>query len=117
MTTLKLSNDPTQIDLFADRYGIYICGGYNVKTNSFKIKLTNKTTEETIQVFEHGLKLRDFDGVQYFYFDIIKTGSYYISFHNYDDLVVKRTMLPILSLLQSKIDLADIRIKIERKHS
>ncbi|MES2680931.1 MAG: hypothetical protein V4635_13650 [Bacteroidota bacterium] len=116
MTTLKLDNSPATIDLFADRYNIYIYGGRGVKLNSFCVDLKNKSTGETVQVFEHNLKLRDFNGVRCFYFDILKTGSYDISFHNFQTLEVKRSILPITSLFLPKIDLADIRIKIEKKH-
>jgi len=117
MTTLKLSDKPVTIDLFADSYNIYIYGGRSVTTNSFTIKLINKSINESVQVSEYNLKLRDFNGVRSFYFDIPKSGSYDISFRNYDTLIVKKSMLPIMSFLQSKIDLADIRIVIERKHS
>lgn len=110
----KLSDNPL-VDLFAVRYNVYIDGGLSVTTNSFKIQIINKSTTETIPVFEHRFKLRDFTGVRYFYFDIPKTGTYEISFHNYESIVVKKSMLLIKQLFQSKVNLADLRIIIERK--
>ena len=84
-------------------------------TNSFKIQIINKSTKETIPVFEHRFKWRDFTGVKYFYFDIPKTDNYEISFHNYESIVVKKSMLLIKQLFQSKVNLADLRVVITRK--
>jgi len=79
-----------------------------VTTNSFKIQIINKSTKETIPVFEHRFKWRDFTGVKYFYFDIPKTD-------NYESIVVKKSMLLIKQLFQSKVNLADLRVVITRK--
>ena len=114
-TTIKFSDNPTTVDLIVGRHNIYILGGLYVKTNSLNIILINKSTKESIPIFEYGLKPRDFNGVCCFYFDISKTGSYDISFRNYYNVVVKKSMLSMRRLFQNQLDISDIRVKIERK--
>jgi hypothetical protein len=116
MTTLKLDNGKTVMDFVPVRYDIYIFGGRYVEMSpSFKIKITNKASNESVPTYEYGLKQRISDGIRYFYCDIPNAGEYDISFKYYDDIVVKKSMLRIVRLFQSKLDVGQIRIGIERK--
>ncbi len=112
--TIKLTDGPKTIDLLPAKYNIYIVGGHNVELNSFRISIVDKSTNEYIPIKEYNLKVRDFNAVRYFYFDITKIESYEITFHNYDSLMIKKSMLPILRFFHSSINSSDIRIRIER---
>ena len=113
-TTLKLDNNKTTVDFGEGHYNIYIVGGLDVEANSLKVEIINKSTRQEIKTFEHKLKFRSFRAVRYFYFDIPNTDTYEVSVCNYNRIVVRKSRLLMLRLFQSPLNLADIRIRIER---
>lgn len=116
MITLKLDNTITSHNLTAGLYDIYVLGGRYVEMSpEFKIVIINSQTNETVSIHERGLKPRTFDGINYFYCDIPTSGEYLISFRYFDNIIVKKSMLRMLRLFQSKLDVGQIRIGIERK--
>jgi hypothetical protein len=116
MITLKLDNSTTSHYLIAGRYDIYILGGLYIEMSPiFKIKIINPLTNEPVSIYERSLKTRTFDGIAYFYCNVPMTGEYLISFKSFENIVLKKSILRILRHFQSKLDVGQIRIGLERK--
>ncbi len=119
-------------EIFYGSYSIYILGGHHIKTNpDFYIKIENINTGKEIELTEKRLKRRDFKvgkkAVQFFSFDINEYGNFRISVHNFEDIVVKDSILEafpfpfsipniifsaILGRSRKKLELKDIEILI-----
>ena len=116
MTDFKLIDTPILIDLTEGHYNIWITGGLSVSLPSdFHINIVGKTNNTKVPINEHKLKVRDFNGVNLFRVDIPKSDKYQISIENYQDIIVKKTMLPITKLLFPKVDIQKIGLKFQRK--
>lgn len=85
-------------EIFYGSYIIYILGGHNIKTNpDFYVQIKNLETNEDIELKEFNLKGRDFKSgekaIKFYSFDINNYGKFKISVHNYNDLVLKDSIL------------------------
>ena len=119
-------------EIFYGSYYIYILGGHHVKINpDFYIKIENINTGKEIELIEKNLKGRDFKSgkkaVQFFSFDITEYGKFRISAHNFEDIIVKNSILEafpfpfsipnivistVLGRSRKKLELKDIEILI-----
>ncbi len=113
-TTLKLDNNKTTVDFGEGHYDIYIVGGLDIEANSLIVGIINKTNRQEIKTFEHKFKFRSFRAVRYFYFDIPNADTYEVSIYNYNKIVLRKSRLLIFRLFQSPLNIADIRIRIEK---
>lgn len=85
-------------EIFYGSYIIYILGGHHIKTNpDFYVQIVNLETNEDIELTEFNLKGRDFKSgkkaIKFYSFDISKYGKFKISVHNYNDIVLKDSIL------------------------
>lgn len=85
-------------EIFYGSYTIYILGGHHIKTNpDFYVQIVNLETNEDIQLTEFNLKGRDFKcgkkAIKFYAFDINNYGKFKISVYNYNDLVLKDSIL------------------------
>jgi hypothetical protein len=116
MANFKLIDTPLFVDLKEGRYNIWITGGRSVSLpKSFQIKIVGTTNKMNASVHEHKLKVRDFNGVNFFRVDIPASDKYEISIENYQDIVVKKTMLPITKLLFPKVAIEKIGLQFQKK--
>lgn len=97
--SIKLNIQETiESELFYGSYVIYILGGHHIKTNpDFYIQIVNLETNEDIELNEFTLKGRDFKygkkAIKFYSFDISKYGKFKISVHNYNDIILKDSIL------------------------
>ncbi|MCZ8197617.1 MAG: hypothetical protein O9267_08420 [Flavobacterium sp.] len=87
-------------ELFYGSYVIYILGGHHVEVNpNFYIQVVNNETKEEIELKEKYLKARDFKfrkkAVRFYTFQINEYAKFKISVHNYNDIVVKDSILEV----------------------
>lgn len=92
--------DVFETEIYFGFYSIYILGGHYVKTNpDFKIEIINIQTNEKINLTKKMLKERDYKfgrkAVKFYTFDIIKYGKFKIVVYNYEDIIVKDSMLEV----------------------
>ena len=85
-------------EIFYGSYIIYILGGHHIKTNpDFYVQIVNLETNEDIELTEFNLKGRDFKSgkkaIKFYSFDISKYGKFKISVHNYNDIILKDSIL------------------------
>lgn len=85
-------------EIFYGSYIIYILGGHHIKTNpDFYVQIKNLETNEDIELKEFNLKGRDFKSgekaIKFYSFYINNYGKFKISVHNYNDLVLKDSIL------------------------
>lgn len=85
-------------EIYYGFYSIYILGGHYIETNpDFYIEIINIETNESIELIEKNLKARDYKfgikAIKFYTFEISKYGKFRISSHNYEDIVVKDSML------------------------
>lgn len=117
--SFKLDNQTRLVSLSEGRYDLFFVGGYWVKPKvSFKIEIIKTAANSQILVEEYFLKLRIFNNrrsVRYFHFDIPSQGQYEISFSNFEDIKMKKSILRSLRLFQKNIDLSEIAIEIRKK--
>ncbi|HOD10049.1 MAG TPA: hypothetical protein PKH91_04835 [Flavobacterium sp.] len=119
-------------EIFYGSYYIYILGGHHIEANpDFYIKIENIDTGKEIELTEKSLKGRDFKfgkkAIQYFSFETNEYGKFRISAHNFEDIVVKNSILEvfpfplsipnivlsaILGRSRKKLELKDIEILI-----
>lgn len=81
-------------------YAIYILGGHHVKVNpDFYIQIENIETKEVVELTEKSLKARDYKlgkkAVMFYTFQINEYAKFKISVHNYNDIVVKDSILEV----------------------
>lgn len=81
-------------------YSIYILGGHHIETNpDFYIQIINIETDQEVKLNKNRLKPRDYKfgskAIKFYRFDIMKFGSYRISVHNYNDIIVKDSILEV----------------------
>lgn len=89
-------------ELFYGSYVIYILGGHHVEVNSnFYVQILNLETNEDVQLTEFNLKGRDFKcgkkAIKFYAFDINKYGKFNISVHNYNEIILKDSILEFFS--------------------
>ena len=87
-------------EIYYGFYAIYILGGHYIETNpDFYIQIINIETNEEIELTEKNLKARDYKfgrkAIKFYTFQISKYGRFKISVHNYEDIVVKDSMLEL----------------------
>jgi hypothetical protein len=87
-------------EIYHGFYAIYILGGHYIETNpDFYIQIINIETNEEIELTEKNLKARDYKfgrkAIKFYTFQISKYGRFKISVHNYEDIVVKDSMLEV----------------------
>ncbi|MES2811468.1 MAG: hypothetical protein V4670_03270 [Bacteroidota bacterium] len=114
---LKL-NEVKEIEIFYGFYDIYILGGFYIEANpDFFVQIKEINSGEVITLTEHYLKGRDYknkkQAVKYFSFNTTKYGKYEVSIHNYEDLIVKGSILSFLRPFLKPVKLHDIEILIE----
>ena len=79
-------------------YAIYILGGHHIETNpDFYIEIKNIKTGKDIELNEKSLKIRDFKlgrkAIKFYTFQINDYGKFSISAHNFQDMIVKESIL------------------------
>lgn len=121
---IKISNTPTQVELVKGHCYIYILGGWYVKTNeNFKIEIINIQTKEAVVLIPKLLRvnswLRGKRAVRYYDIVVKDTGMHEISFHNFEDLIVKNNyplieMFNWLNLFKKSDQITEYEIAIER---
>ncbi len=87
-------------EIYYGFYDIYILGGHYIETNpDFYIQIINVETNEEIELVEKNLKARDYKfgrkAIKFYTFQINEYGRFRISVHNYEDIVVKDSMLEV----------------------
>lgn len=92
--------ETTESEIYYGSYVIYILGGHYIETNpDFYIQIVNIETNENIQLTEKSLKGRDYKfgkkAIKFYTFNINDYGKFKISAHNYEDIVVKESILQI----------------------
>lgn len=125
--------DTIETEIYYGLYAIYILGGHHIEVNpNFYIQIVNNETKEVIELTEKYLKARDFKfrkkAVRFFTFQINEYAKFKVSVHNYNDIVVKDSILEVYpfpfnipNIVMSKIlgrsrqnrSLDDIEILIE----
>jgi hypothetical protein len=94
--------ETTESEIFYGSYVIYILGGHHIKTNpDFYVQIVNLETNEDIELREFYLKGRDFKcgkkAIKFYAFDINNYGKFKISVHNYNDIILKDSILEFFS--------------------
>lgn len=117
-----------ETEFFYGVYAVHILGGHYLEVNSgFNIKIINVETNEEIVLDEVFFKGRDYKfrrkSIKYFTFQILKYGKFRIFVCNYDDMILKDSILitqrkfsPIgwaLDKIQKPKDINNIEILIE----
>ncbi|WP_264521511.1 hypothetical protein [Flavobacterium sp. N1994] len=92
--------DTVETEFYYGEYAIYILGGHYIKTNpDFYIQVVNMETNTEIELTEKYLKIRDFKSgrkaIKFYTFQINDYGKFKISAHNYNDIIVKDSMLEV----------------------
>lgn len=87
-------------EIYYGFYAIYILGGHYFETNTnFYIQVINIVTNEEIELTEKNLKVRDYKfgrkAIKFYTFQINEYGRFRISVHNYEDIVVKDSILEL----------------------
>lgn len=90
----------TEVELYYGLHTIYILGGHHIKTNpDFFIQIENVVTGEKIELTEKRLKGRDYKhgkkAIKFYEFQINEYGKFKIAAHNYDDIIVKDSILEV----------------------
>ncbi len=115
----KLQSNPVPVYFYKGQFDLFIIGGFFIKANqNFKINIFNNDTNEQIILRKKCINFKFIDGkraLNYFDFKIETQGNYEISIENFDDLIVKKSMLWSKRIFQRAIDLNKIEIMIERK--
>ncbi len=111
-------NEVIETEFFYGFYDIYILGGFYIETNpDFFVQIEEINSGEVITLTEHYFQVRDYkskrQAVKVFSFTITKYGKFKISVHNYEDLIVKQSMLIFLKSLLKPIPLDQIELLIE----
>jgi hypothetical protein len=133
MSFIKFNIQETvEKEIFYGSYNIYILGGHHIKVNSdFYIKIENIDTGREVELTEKNLKGRDFKSgkkaIHFFTFEINEYGNFRISAHNFEEIVVKSSILEafpfpfsipniifstIFGRTRKKLDLKNIEILI-----
>lgn len=89
-----------EAEFYYGLYSIYILGGHHIETNpDFFIQIEKIATGEIIELTEKNLKGRDFKhgkkAIKFYEFQINEYGKFKITAHNYDDIVVKDSILEV----------------------
>lgn len=87
-------------EIYYGYYVISILGGHHVEVNpDFYIKIINIETNEILELTEKNLKGKDFKSgrkaVEFFTFQINEYGKFRISVHNFEDIIIKDSMLEL----------------------
>lgn len=101
-------NQAIETELYYGLYTIYILGGHHVKTNpDFFMQIENITTGEDIELTEKWPKARDFKNgkkaVKFYEFQINEYGKFKITAHNYEDIIIKDSILEVFDLFPFSI--------------
>lgn len=89
-----------ETEIYHGFYAVYILGGHFIEANSnFYIEIKNIETAKDVELTEKRFKTRDYKfgkkAVRFYTFEIAEYGKYKISVHNYQDMVVKDSMLEV----------------------
>jgi hypothetical protein len=91
-------NQTIESEIFYGSYTIYILGGHYIETNpDFYIEIINIDTNKSIELTEKNLKARDCKfgrkAIKFYTFEIVEYANVRISVHNYEDIIIKDSML------------------------
>lgn len=89
-----------EVEMYYGFYEIFVLGGFDVEVNpDFFIQIINIETNEEIELTEKNLKARDYKfgrkAIKFYTFQINEYDRFRISVHNYEDMVVKDSMLEV----------------------
>lgn len=117
--TIKLSPEPVVAELVSGPYNVHLIGGFSVEGHEgFGITITNVKTGERIKVNEPFFKKRDYSygrSINYFNFSINENEKFEIVVHDFEKLVVKRSMNPLFNILQERVPSDKLKILIVRE--
>lgn len=96
-------NETIETEMYYGLYAIYILGGHHIETNpDFYIEIKNIKNGEDIELNEKLLKARDYNlgrkAIQFYTFQINDYGKFRISAHNFQDMIVKESILAFFPL-------------------
>lgn len=87
-----------ETDLYLGFYAIYVLGGHHIEVDpDFSIEIINIETNVTIELTEKFFKVRDYKSgkkaIKFFTFNISEYGKFKISVNNYENIIVKDSIL------------------------
>jgi hypothetical protein len=118
--TINIHSKTQELSLDTGKYHINVIGGFLIKKNNFKIKITSnkgeipiKKTKFPLQSLENGKREK-----RCYEFKIIEKGKYSLEFKNSRNLIVKRSNVAIFfpfNLFNKPIPNEQIEIRIISK--
>lgn len=93
-------SETVETEIYHGFYAVYILGGHSVEANpDFHLEIKNTETGKSVELTEKRFKARDYKfgrkAVRFYTFDIGEYGKYKISAHNYQDIIVKDSILEV----------------------
>ncbi|MES2545905.1 MAG: hypothetical protein V4548_13545 [Bacteroidota bacterium] len=94
--------DIIETEIFYGFYNIYILGCHHIETNSdFHIQIVNIETNQNIELTEKYIKGRDYKfnrkAIKFYSFQNAHYGKFRISVHNFEDIIIKDSILEFFS--------------------
>jgi hypothetical protein len=116
--SLKFTQEPVKVELITGAYNVYLLGGFSIsRDESFSIDIVSEKTGMAVNVHEPFLKPRDYTNgrsIKYFDFVIDANGVYIVTLHHFENIRVKRSMHPLIKLLQEPVPLNKLKLLITR---